>query len=88
MKSEQEEAAQGPRSAPATRDFVWSNCGNENLSTRVAVKQQAVDDAFEYAHQLRDRLREEISYINEGSLIFDLMGGREIIAWSEEMGEY
>ena len=88
MKFEQEEAAQGPRSAPAIRDFAWSNCGNENLSTRIALKQQAVDDGFEYAQQLCDHLREEISYINEGSLTFELMGGCEIIAWTEEMGEY
>jgi hypothetical protein len=85
MKFEREAAAQGPRSAPAIRDFAWSNCGNENLSTRVTVKQQAVDDALGYAHQLCDQLREEISQIDEDTLAFELMGGHEIIAWTEEM---
>jgi hypothetical protein len=88
MKSEREESAQGPRSAPVTRDFAWSNCGNEKLSTRIALKQQAVDDGFEYAHQLRDLLREEISYFDESSLRFELLGGCEIIAWTEEMGKH
>lgn len=85
----QEAAAQGPPSNEDNNGFAWGNCGNLDLSTRVSLKQQAVDDAFDYARQLSEQLREGIAHIDPShAKAFELMGGYEIRAWMEEMSEY
>ncbi|KAK4043111.1 hypothetical protein C8A01DRAFT_32751 [Parachaetomium inaequale] len=84
----QEEAAQVLASTPAQppRDFAWNNCANKDLRTRVALKQQAVDDAFSHARQLRDQLWEGIQSVGpDHSTAFELMGGYEIRAWIQEL---
>jgi hypothetical protein len=75
--------------AQASSEFAWNNCGGQDLRTRVSLKQQAVDDAFGHAHQIRDQLKEGIERVRpDHTTAFDLMGGHEIRSWMEEMGEY
>ena len=83
-----ENEMEAPALAQASNDFAWNNSGGEDLRTRVSLKQQAVDDAFGYAQQIRDQLKEGIERIRpDHTTAFDLMGGHEIRAWMEELGK-
>lgn len=69
--------------------FPWSDCAGEDLATRVGIKQQAVDDALVYSRQLCDKLLSGIRTAGPANVAaFDMMGGKEIGAWTAEMGEY
>jgi hypothetical protein len=87
---QEEEAAEVLASTPAQspRDFPWNRCADKDLRTRVALKQQAVDDAFSHAYQLRYQLWEGIQSVGpDHSTAFELMGGYEIRAWIKETSE-
>jgi hypothetical protein len=89
MKEEEEIPWQGLPSGEPESDFAWKSCARKHARIRVALKQQAVNDAFTYAHEIRDLLQEAFDGIDPGhATAFDLMGGNEIRAWIEDMGEY
>jgi hypothetical protein len=88
MKEEEGEPWQGLASGEPDSDFAWKSCANKDVRVRVALKQQAVDDAFTYAREIRDVLQEAFDGIDPGhATAFDLMGGNEIRAWIEDMSE-
>ena len=69
--------------------FTFQKCYNEKPSTRVAIKQQAVDDALEHIEDIVRKFRVGIAGVHENERdAFDMMGGDEVRAWLEEIGEY
>ncbi|KAK3332003.1 hypothetical protein B0T19DRAFT_472983 [Cercophora scortea] len=67
-------------------DFAWFKCYDKDIRTRVLVKQQAMDDSFEYGRQLCSELRARLGDIPSDDLeALDLLGSTSIQAWIEEM---
>ena len=69
--------------------FTFQNCYNERLSTRVAIKQQAVDDALKHIEDIVRKFRLGIAGVHENEQdAFDMMGGGEVRAWLNDIGAY
>ena len=69
--------------------FTFQKCYNEKLSTRVAIKQQAVDDAFKHIEGIVHKFRVGIASVHENERdAFDMMGGDEVRNWLEDIGTY
>ncbi|KAK4105259.1 hypothetical protein N658DRAFT_482787 [Parathielavia hyrcaniae] len=87
MKKE-EEPWKGLAPAQPDRNFAWKTCEGKHKRIRVAPKQQAVDDGFTYAREIRARLEQALDDIEAGhATAFDLMGGNEIRAWIDDMAD-
>ncbi len=84
---EREQAKQSASPRPST-EFAWNTCAGEDLPTRVSLKQDAVDDAFEHARRIRDQLSDGIRNMNsDEEAASDAMGVYDMRAWMEELGE-
>ncbi len=81
--------AMPPNSPRPSIEFIWNTCSTEDLGTRVSLKQEAVDDAFEHAHQMCDQLHNGIENMKSGGAgALDVMGANEIHAWMKELCKY
>ncbi|GAB1315716.1 hypothetical protein MFIFM68171_05926 [Madurella fahalii] len=69
-------------------EFAWNTCSNEDIHTRVCLKQQAVDDAFVFSHKLRDPIRAALDREGPGkAAVLDLICGNELREWMDEMAK-
>ena len=69
--------------------FTFQNCYDQRLSTRVAIKQQAVDDALKHIEAIVRKFRVGIAGVHEQERdAFNMMGGSEVSGWLEEIGAY
>ncbi|KAK4154764.1 hypothetical protein C8A00DRAFT_32432 [Chaetomidium leptoderma] len=61
--------------------FAWGACSDQDLHTRVFVKQQAVDDALRHASKIYRELRAPV----DDETSSEERCGRELVEWMEEI---
>ena len=68
--------------------FVWRTCSREDTHKRVAVMQQAVDDALRHGLDICQDLRSSgDGRATASGESFQVQCGRELMGWMEEMGK-
>jgi len=71
---------------PNRQAFRWSDCSDEDIHTRVEVKQRAVNDALRHALDISRQLCAPSSDAEHDSASPEERCGKELIEWMGEIG--